>query len=78
MIKAIHNAKAASDKAPARTAITIAHMKIRLVTGAVGGETNSPLMVISNSGGRRSFMPRMWRAVGSGSSPVLLGRRIMA
>jgi hypothetical protein len=53
-------------------------MKMRLVIGAVGGETNSPLTVISNSGGRRSFMPGMWRAVGSGSSPVLLGRRIMA
>jgi hypothetical protein len=78
MIRAIHSAKAARDNAPARTAITIAHMKMRLVIGAVGGETNSPLTVISNSGGRRSFMPRMWRAVGSGSSPLLLGRRIMA
>jgi hypothetical protein len=45
-------------------------MNTRLAIGAAGGDTNSPLTVISNSGGRRCFIPETWRAVGSGSSPV--------
>jgi hypothetical protein len=48
---------------------------MRLAIGTVGGETNSPSMVMSSSGGCRLFIAEMWRAPGLGSSPALLCRR---